>query len=127
MADELQRLEDWVAPLLARLSPAESRRLALAMARELRAQQQRTMAAQTAPDGSAWQPRKPPARDARGGIRRAAQHGRLRAAMFTGLRRNKWLKASATASEASSRSPTCCATCASARHTTMAITPASPL
>ena len=100
MADELQRLEDWVAPLLARLSPVESRRLALAMARELRAQQQRTMAAQTAPDGSAWQPRKPPARDARGGIRRAAQRGRLRAAMFTGLRRSKWMKASATPAEA---------------------------
>lgn len=101
MADQLQILEDWVAPLLARMTPAESRRLALAMAREMRAHQQRTLAAQTAPDGSAWAPRKPPARDARGQVRRAAQRGKVRADMFRGLRKPQWLKAGASPAEAS--------------------------
>ena len=101
MADDLQILEDWVAPLLAKMTPAESRRLALTMAREMQAAQRRTMAAQTAPDGSAWTPRKPPARDARGQIRRAAQRGKVRAAMFRGLRSPKWMKSAATPGEAS--------------------------
>lgn len=101
MADDLRLLEDWVAPLAARLSPGERRRLALTMAREMHRHQQRTMAAQTAPDGSAWEPRKTPARDARGQIRRRAQQRKVRAAMFTGLRRPKWMKAAATPDEAS--------------------------
>lgn len=56
--DDLQRLEDWVSPLLARLSAAERRALARAVARDLRAGNMATMRAQQAPDGSAWAPRK---------------------------------------------------------------------
>lgn len=101
MDEDLQRLEDWVAPLIAKLQPGERRRLALTLARELRAAQIATMRAQTAPDGTPWEPRKQPAQDSRGAIRRKAQRGKIRAAMFTGLRKAKWLKASATANEAS--------------------------
>lgn len=101
MADDLRLLEDWVAPLLVKLSAAERRRLALTLAREMRQHQQRTLAAQTAPDGSAWTPRKAPMRTAQGQIRYRAQQSRVRAAMFSGLRRPKWLMASATQQEAS--------------------------
>ena len=73
MDDDLQRLEDWVAPLLARLSPAERRGLARAVARDLRAANVETMRAQTAPDGSAWEPRKNKLRDERGRIKQKAK------------------------------------------------------
>lgn len=56
--DDLQRLEDWVAPLLARLSVGERMRLTRKVARELRAMQQQNIKAQKSPDGSAWEKRK---------------------------------------------------------------------
>ena len=96
MDDDLQRLEDWVAPLLARLSPAERRGLARAVARDLRAANAETMRAQTAPDGSAWEPRKNKLRDERGRIKQKAKAQ----AMFVRLRAAKHLKAQATTSEA---------------------------
>lgn len=101
MSDDLRLLETWVAPLLDKLAPTERRRLALAVAREMAAQQRRTMRAQTAPDGTAWEPRKRPARNARGDIRRRAQSAKVRAAMMRGLARPKWLKPAATPAEAS--------------------------
>lgn len=58
MPDDLTRLEQWVQPLIEKLGPAERRRLTLALAREMLAAQRTTMAAQTAPDGTPWQPRK---------------------------------------------------------------------
>lgn len=58
MADELHQLENWVAPLLAKLAPNERRRLAFTLARAMRQRQKRTMAGQRAPDGSPWEPRK---------------------------------------------------------------------
>ena len=96
MDDDLQRLEDWVAPLLARLSPAARRGLARAVARDLRAANVETMRAQTAPDGSAWEPRKNKLRDERGRIKQKAKAQ----AMFVRLRTAKHLKAQATPSEA---------------------------
>ena len=51
--DDLQRLEDWVSPLLARLSAAEQRGLARAVAKDLRAGNAVTMRAQQAPVGFA--------------------------------------------------------------------------
>lgn len=101
MADDLHQLETWVAPLLAKLAPGERRRLALTLARSMRQRQQRTMAAQTEPDGTAWEPRKNPARTARGSVRRKAQAAKAGAAMFRGLRRAKWIKTRASPSEAS--------------------------
>ena len=101
MADDLHQLENWVAPLLAKLAPAERRRLAITLARTMRQRQQRTMAAQTAPDGTPWEPRKNAARTARGSVRRSAQAAKSGAAMFRGLRRAKWLRTSASPSDAS--------------------------
>ena len=94
--DDLQRLEDWVSPLLTRLSAAEQRGLARAVARDLRASNTTTMRAQQAPDGTAWEPRQNKLRDERGRIRKKAKAQD----MFVKLRAAKHLKASATASEA---------------------------
>ena len=57
--DELQRLEDWVTPLLGKLSASEQRALARTIARELRADNAQQMRSQQAPDGTKWEPRKP--------------------------------------------------------------------
>ncbi|MDR0779442.1 MAG: phage virion morphogenesis protein [Pseudomonadales bacterium] len=100
MSYDLYRLEHWAAPLLQKLSPAERRRLTLAIARELLAAQRRSMTVQAAPDGAPWQPRKPPLREARGKIKRKAQAAKARQPMMRGLRRAKWLKARATPEQA---------------------------
>lgn len=62
MADDLQRLESWLAPLLHKLEPAQCRQLAREVARNVRKTNQQSMAAQQSPDGDAWEPRKPRAR-----------------------------------------------------------------
>ncbi|WP_431026184.1 phage virion morphogenesis protein [Halomonas sp. H5] len=88
MADDLQALEDWVAPLLARLETKERRRLARSVARDLRRSQRERIRAQTNPDGTPYAPRRPQKWRARqGGIRRRAMFGKLSTV--------KWLKASA--------------------------------
>lgn len=56
--DELQRIEQWLGPLLQQLQPAQQRTLARQLAQRVRKANQKTMAAQQAPDGTAWQPRK---------------------------------------------------------------------
>lgn len=92
--DDLQRLEDWVTPLLEKLSVPERRALVRAIARDLRASTIATMRAQQAPDGQPWEPRKNKLRDERGQVRKRAQD------MFVKLRTAKHLRAQATASEA---------------------------
>lgn len=95
--DDLQRLEDWVTPLLAKLSGPEQRALARTVARELRAGNVEHMRAQQAPDGTGWEPRKASGlRNGRGAIKRKAKTR----PMMEKLRAAKHLKASATASEA---------------------------
>jgi phage virion morphogenesis protein len=82
-------IEEWAGGLLAKLTPAARRRLLTEMARELRQAQQRRIAAQRAPDGSAYVPRK---------TRRESKHlrdkvGRVkRGAMFRKLRTVRYLK-----------------------------------
>ena len=103
--DDLQRLEDWVTPLLAKLSGPEQRALARTVARELRAGNVEHMRAQQAPDGTGWEPRKASGlRNGRGGIKRQAKGPAKGPAktrpMMEKLRAAKHLKASATASEA---------------------------
>jgi phage virion morphogenesis protein len=62
-ADSLQQLEDWAAPLLARISPAEQRKLVRSIAQDLRRRQAARIKTQQNPDGRAFAPRKPqPAR-----------------------------------------------------------------
>lgn len=93
---DLAALEDWVAPLLAKLQPAEVRALARQIATELRRSQAQRIAQQQAPDGSAYAPRKAqPAqrlREGQGAIRRGA--------MFKKLRTVRHLKAQASEQQA---------------------------
>lgn len=91
--DEIDRLADWVVPLLAALQPQQRRQLARQIARELRADNTKHMRAQVAPDGSPWTPRKAqPAREQRGKLRTGA--------MFTKMRMARHFKTRATDSEA---------------------------
>lgn len=92
MTDNLHALEDWAAPLLARLSPGERRKLSQNLGRELRRDQQQRIADQQNPDGSAYAPRKP-RKDLRG------KAGRIKRRMFTKLRQNKHLRVQANANE----------------------------
>lgn len=95
--DDLQRLEDWLSPLLARLTDAERRGLAREVARDLLAGNVATMRAQQAPDGTPWEPRKPnKMRERRGTVRRKAKP----APMFQKLRAAKHLKAQGLMDEA---------------------------
>lgn len=81
---DLRALEDWAGGLLAKLEPAERRRLNQGIARDLRKSQQQRMTAQRNPDGTPYAPRKPrKLRD---------KQGRVRRKMFTKLRTAKHLK-----------------------------------
>lgn len=86
MRDELEVLEEWAGALLAKLKPAERRKLLGQVARDLRRNQQRRIAAQKAPDGTAYAPRK----RARGGLR--GKRGRIRSQMFVKLRTARWMR-----------------------------------
>jgi phage virion morphogenesis protein len=84
MADDLRALEDWVAPLLAKLTSAERRKLARTIGTDLRRAQTARIASQRNPDGSAYAPRKT--------TRPRQQRGRIRQAMFAKLRTASHLK-----------------------------------
>ena len=86
MADELAALEDWAAPLLARLEPAARRALAATIGHELWRSQTQRIAAQRNPDGSAYEPRKPQ----RARVR--AKTGKVRTKMFERLPAAKHLR-----------------------------------
>lgn len=85
MADNLHALEDWAGALLAKLQPAQRRRLNQQIARELRRRQQQRIAAQKNPDGTPYAPRK-----ARQPLR--SKQGRIKQKMFTKLRQARYLK-----------------------------------
>lgn len=95
MAD-FKALETWAEGMLRKLQPAERRRITIDIARRLRAANVARMAAQTAPDGSGWEPRKKPAytlRSKRGQIR---QEAKQRQPLFAKLRKAKYTKARGT-------------------------------
>ena len=96
MAEDLAQLETWLEPLIAALSDAERRKLALDVARDLRRENVATMRAQQSPDGEAWAPRKRGLRDQKGQIRK----GRRAQDMFTKLRGARYLKAKAQGRDA---------------------------
>ena len=96
MAEDLAQLETWLEPLIAALSDAERRKLALDVARDLRRENVATMRAQQSPDGEAWAPRKRGLRDQKGQLRK----GRRAQDMFTKLRGARYLKAKAQGREA---------------------------
>ncbi|WP_017167618.1 phage virion morphogenesis protein [Xanthomonas phaseoli] len=86
--DELTALEDWAAPLLARLQEGERRKLARKIGTELRRSQSQRIGKQAAPDGSPYAPRKQQLRQKSGRVKRAK--------MFTKLRQAKYFKVSAS-------------------------------
>lgn len=95
MSDDLQQLEDWAAPLLRCLQPAERARLSRTIGTSLRRSQQRRIAAQKNPDGSAFTPRKPPSE-------KRAKAGRIkRKAMFAKIRQAKHLRVRSSAKDVS--------------------------
>lgn len=82
----VQRFEDQLAGLLANMDGKARRQLAREIAKQLRQSQQRRIAAQLNPDGTAFDKRKPQLRQ---------QKGKLRRTMFTKLRTAKYLKTEA--------------------------------
>ena len=95
MADDLTALENWAAPLLAKLQPAQVRSITREIARDLRRSQAQRIASQKAPDGTVYPARKPQSQQQ---LRK--QKGKIRQAMFAKLRTARHLRADSTASEA---------------------------
>jgi phage virion morphogenesis protein len=90
--DDLQRVDDWLAALLANLEPAARNRMMRQLAQELRRSQQQNIRLQRNPDGTAFEPRRVTAR---------SKKGRIKRQMFAKLRTTKYLKTAATADSAS--------------------------
>ncbi|MDO9571181.1 MAG: phage virion morphogenesis protein [Hydrogenophaga sp.] len=76
--DPFEQLEDWAAPLLAKLQPAAQRALLRQVARELRASQAQRIARQQNPDGTAFEPRKPQRDTRKGSTKARAMFGKIR-------------------------------------------------
>ena len=91
--DDLTALEDWAAPLLARLQEGERRKLARKIGTALRRSQSQRIGRQQAPDGTPYAPRKEQLRDKSGRVKRKK--------MFAKLRQTKFLKVSASPNEVS--------------------------
>lgn len=84
--DNLHEVDAWLDALLAKLEPAERKKMLREVARDVRRIQQGNMTAQRAPDGSAWEPRRVSAR---------TKPGRIKRKMFTKLKTAKYLKTKA--------------------------------
>ncbi|OOW63307.1 phage tail protein [Xanthomonas campestris pv. leeana] len=91
--DELTAMENWAAPLLARLQPGERRTLARKIGTELRRSQSQRIGRQQAPDGTPYAPRKEQLRGKAGRVKRKK--------MFAKLRQAKFLKVNARPNEVS--------------------------
>ncbi|HFY0662751.1 TPA: phage virion morphogenesis protein [Escherichia coli] len=89
--DELQQVDEWLTALLANLGPAERKRMLRELAQQLRRTQQQNIRLQRNPDGSGYEPRRVTAR---------TKQGRIKRQMFTKLRTDKYLKATASADSA---------------------------
>lgn len=89
---DLQRVDDWLAALLANLEPAARSRMMRQLAQELRRRQQQNIRLQRNPDGSGYEPRRVTAR---------SKKGRIKRQMFAKLRTNKYLKTAASSDSAS--------------------------
>lgn len=84
--DNLHEVDAWLDALLAKLEPAERKKMLREVARDVRRIQQGNMTAQRAPDGSAWEPRRVSAR---------TKPGRIKRKMFVKLKTAKYLKTKA--------------------------------
>lgn len=90
--DNLQKVDAWLAALLANLEPAARKRMMRELAQELRRNQQNNIRLQHNPDGTGYEPRRVTAR---------TKKGRIKRQMFAKLRTTKYLKTSASADSAS--------------------------
>nr|WP_230860286.1 phage virion morphogenesis protein [Enterobacter hormaechei] len=88
----MQRVDDWLAALLANLEPAARNLMMRQLAQELRRSQQQNIRLQRNPDGTAFEARRVTAR---------SKKGRIKRQMFAKLRTTKYLKTAATADSAS--------------------------
>ncbi|MDJ0025137.1 phage virion morphogenesis protein [Pantoea eucrina] len=88
----LQLFDDRLSALINNLSPAARKEMARTIAKKLRASQQQNIKSQRAPDGTPFKPRR--AEAARN------KQGRVKREMFAKLRTAKYMKATATDSEA---------------------------
>ncbi|WP_237930439.1 phage virion morphogenesis protein [Buttiauxella sp. S19-1] len=86
--NEFKPFEDKLAGLIAALSPAARRRMTAEIAKALRASQQQRIKRQQAPDGTPYAARK------RQPVK--GKKGRVKRAMFTKLRTNRYMKAKGT-------------------------------
>ncbi|EMO4245203.1 phage virion morphogenesis protein [Citrobacter freundii] len=89
--DNLHKVDEWLAALLANLEPAARQRMMRELAQELRRTQQQNIRLQRNPDGSGYEPRKVTAR---------TKKGRIKRQMFAKLRTTKYLKTAASADSA---------------------------
>ncbi|MGP2415808.1 phage virion morphogenesis protein [Pantoea ananatis] len=89
--DNLHEIDAWLDALLAKLEPAERKKMLREVARDVRRIQQANMTAQRAPDGSAWEPRRVSAR---------TKPDRIKRKMFVKLKTAKYLKTKATGDSA---------------------------
>lgn len=85
------RIEQELAGLLAKIEPKARRTLAQEIAKTLRTSQQKRIAAQLNPDGTAFEPRKPQIR---------GQKGKIRRQMFAKLRTSRYLRMESTSEAA---------------------------
>lgn len=84
--DNLDALATWLTPLLSAIEPAGRRALAVKIAADLRKDAQAHMRAQQAPDGTAWEKRRPPSlRD------QAMQARKRRGPMMAKLRQTRYM------------------------------------
>lgn len=90
--DNLHKVDEWLAALLANLEPAARQRMMRELAQELRRNQQNNIRLQRNPDGSGFEPRRVAAR---------SKKGRIKCQMFAKLRTTKYLKTSASTDSAS--------------------------
>lgn len=90
--DKLQKVDAWLAALLANLEPAARKRMMRELAQQLRRNQQSNIRLQRNPDGTGYEPRRVTAR---------TKKGRIKRQMFTKLRTAKYLKTVASADSAS--------------------------
>lgn len=77
---DLSTLEQWAGDLLAKVSPANRRKLAHSLGLQLRRRQQQRIRAQQNPSGAAFEPRK--LRKQKGAIRRKAMFNKIASARF---------------------------------------------
>lgn len=90
--DNLQKVDGWLAALLANLEPAARQRMMRELAQQLRRNQQQNIRLQLNPDGTGYEPRRVTAR---------TKKGRIKRQMFSKLRTTKYLKTTASADSAS--------------------------